>query len=86
MPSAQDQPIECRALLWCGAIGAPLFVVVFALQDAIPVIRPPGYNPLRYPVSSLAIGSSGWIQVASFLTTGVLLLAFAAGLRPALRR
>lgn len=86
MPGANDHPNACRALLWCGAIGAPLFVVVFALQDAVPAIRPPGYNPLRHPVSSLAIGSSGWIQVANFLTTGVLLLAFAVGLRAALRR
>jgi hypothetical protein len=75
-----------RALLWCGAIGAPLFVVVFMIEDAVPAIRPPGYNPLRHPVSSLAIGPLGWIQVANFLATGVLLLAFAVRLRPALRR
>lgn len=75
-----------RALLWCGAIGAPLFVVVFLIEGAVPAIRPAGYNPLRHPVSSLAIGPFGWVQVANFLVTGVLLLAFAVGLRPALRR
>jgi Protein of unknown function (DUF998) len=86
MPSDHDHSVDRRALLWCGAIGALLFIVVFLIQDAVPAIRPPGYNPLRHQVSSLAIGQFGWIQVANFLTTGVLLLAFAVGLPPALRR
>jgi hypothetical membrane protein len=60
--------------------------VLFLIEDAVPAIRPPGYNPIRHPVSSLAIGPSGWIQDVNFLVTGVLLLAFAVGLRPALRR
>lgn len=86
MPSGHDLSGARRASLWCGAIGAPLFVVVFVLHDTVPFIRPRGFNPLRHPVSLLAIGPSGWIQVVNFLTTGVLLLAFAVGLRPALRR
>jgi Protein of unknown function (DUF998) len=86
MPSDHEDSAQHRALLWCGAIGAPSFVVVFLIQDTVSAIRPPGYNPLRHPVSSLAIGPSGWIQVANFLVTGVLLLAFAVGLCPALRR
>jgi len=86
MPSDHDRGSYHRALLWCGAIGAPLFVAVFLIEDAVPAIRPPGYNPLRHPVSSLAIGQFGWIQVANFLATGVLLLGFAAGLRFAQRR
>lgn len=56
------------------------------LQDAIPEIRPSGYNPLRHPVSSLEIGPFGWIQVANFIVSGLLLLAFAVGLWTALRR
>jgi Protein of unknown function (DUF998) len=86
MPSDHDHSTYQRALLWCGAIGAPLFVVVFLIVDALPAIRPAGYDPLRHPVSSLAIGPSGWIQVGNFLVSGMLLLAFAVGLRPALRR
>lgn len=86
MPRERDPRIPDRALLWCGAIGAPLFAVMFLIEDAVPAIRPPGYNPIRHPVSSLAIGQHGWIQVANFLATGVLLLAFSVGLRPALRR
>jgi len=81
VPRERDPRTPDRALLRCGAIGAPLFVVIFLIEDAVPAIRPPGYNPIRHPVSSLAIGQHGWIQVANFLATGVLLLAFSVGLR-----
>jgi hypothetical protein len=39
------------------------------------------YNPLRQPVSDLAIGEYGWMQIANFVITGFLFLAFAIGLR-----
>ncbi|MEN3305424.1 MAG: hypothetical protein V7603_1626 [Micromonosporaceae bacterium] len=71
-----------RVQLACGAIGPPLFVVVFLIEGA----TRPDYHPLRHPVSSLAIADSGWMQRANFVITGLLVLAFAFGLRPALRR
>ena len=70
-----------RALLACGVVGPPLFVIVFLIEGAIR----PGYDALRYPVSSLSIGATGWTQAANFLVTGLLILAFAVGLRRALR-
>jgi hypothetical protein len=72
-----------RPLLVCGLIGPPLFVVVFLVED---LVHPPGYDPLRHTVSAFAFGPFGWVQRASFMVTGGLLLAFAFGLRPALRR
>jgi hypothetical membrane protein len=83
--SGNHHPADRRALLWCGAIGAPLFVVVFVIEDSVPSIRPAGYHPLRHAVSLLAIGPLGWMQVASFVVSGLLLFAFAVGLRQALR-
>jgi len=62
-----------RVLLACGAIGPPLFVVVFLIEGA----TRPGYSPLRHPVSSLEIGASGWTQRTNFVITGLLILAFA---------
>jgi Protein of unknown function (DUF998) len=44
-----------------------------------------GYDPLRHPVSSLALGDWGWTQIANFLVAGLLTLAFSAGLRRAFR-
>ncbi len=64
-----------RDLLSCGVIGPLLFVVVFTIEGALR----PGYRPRRHFVSSLALGSRGWIQVANFLVCGVLMLSFAIG-------
>lgn len=80
---AKSTPKTPRAGLpyLCGAVGGPLFVVAFLVQGAVR----PGYDPMRHPVSSLALGPSGWTQVANFVVTGLLMLVFAAGLRRGLR-
>ena len=75
-----------HVLLGCGAIGPPLFIAVFLIEGGISAIRPPGYNPLRHPVSTFAIGDFGWLQTVNFLVTGLLLLGFAMGVRLVLRR
>jgi hypothetical protein len=41
----------------------------------------PGYEPLRHQVSLLSLGDGGWIQVASFLVSGGLMIVFAFALR-----
>jgi hypothetical protein len=69
-----------RALLLCGAVGDPLFVVVFLILG----VTRPGYDPLRHPVSSFAIGERGWLQAANFLLVGASLVACATGLWRAL--
>jgi hypothetical membrane protein len=70
-----------RALFWCGIVGPLLFVVVFLIEGAVR----PGYNALRYPVSSLAIGATGWIQAANFFVAGLGIMACAVALRVTLR-
>ena len=40
----------------------------------------PDYDPLRHPVSSLALGPFGWTQTLNFIFVGILTLAFAVGL------
>jgi hypothetical protein len=68
-----------RGLLRCGVAAGPVFVATFLLEGAVR----DGYQPLRHPVSSLALGSRGWIQVGNFAVTGTLLVAGAAGLASA---
>lgn len=68
---------KTRTLLVCGVIGGPLFVLVFLIEGATRT----HYNPLQQPVSDLAIREFGWMQVANFVITGLLFLAFAIGLR-----
>lgn len=77
--SAKDTPKAPRVSLpyLCGAVGGPLFVVAFLVEGAVRA----GYDPMRHPVSSLALGPSGWTQVANFVVTGLLMLVFAVGLR-----
>ncbi|MCO1659616.1 DUF998 domain-containing protein [Pseudonocardia humida] len=65
-----------RALLRCGAAAGPLFLGVATVEGA----TRPGYDPLRHPISSLAIGPRGWRQVANFAASGALVLAGASGL------
>ena len=64
-------------LLLCSALAGPLFVTVFVLEGA----QRSDYKPLRHPVSSLALGSRGWVQVTNFAVAGTLYLAGAAGLK-----
>ena len=71
-----------NALLTCGAIAGPLFVIAFVVEGATRA----NYNALRHPVSSLALGDTGWIQVANFIVAGLLTLAFAFGLRRVLQQ
>lgn len=70
-----------RLLLGCGAVGAVLFVVVFTVDGATRA----GYDPVRHPVSALSLGDRGWLQITNFVVSGLLLLAFAVGLRRATR-
>jgi hypothetical protein len=65
-----------RRLLRCGLAAGPVFVTAFLAEGA----ARDGYQPLRHPVSSLALGPGGWAQAANFAVTGILFAAAAAGL------
>ena len=75
-PAGTDDIAKPSRRLLCGAVAGPLFVTVFVVEGA----RRPDYKPLRHPVSSLALGSRGWVQVTNFAAAGTLYLAGAAGL------
>jgi hypothetical membrane protein len=70
-----------KKLLYAGVAGPLLFVVVFLIEG----LTRPGYSAWRHYVSQLATGDGGWMQVVNFLLCGTLVLAFAIGLRQALR-
>jgi hypothetical membrane protein len=67
--------------LLAGLVVGPIFVVTFLVEG----MMRDGYEPLRHPVSSLALGPGGWVQVVNFVIAGLLTLAFAVGLRRSLR-
>ena len=79
MPSDKTHALT-RWLLACGALGGFGFIAVFLIAGAIR----PHYDPLYQPVSALSLSGGGWVQIANFVVTGLLMLACALGLRRAL--
>jgi hypothetical protein len=81
-------PVACdpatrvtRSLLGYGVLAGPFYVTVSLAQ----ALTRDGFDLTRHSWSLLANGSQGWIQVANFLLTGLMVLAAAVGLRRALR-
>jgi hypothetical membrane protein len=72
---------KTKILLISGALGCWLFVLASIIAGRFHI----DYNPVRHPLSSLALGEYGWLQVANFILLGLLTLGFAIGLRRALR-
>ncbi len=64
-------------LLLCGVIGPLLFIVVLLIEGA----TRPGYSAWRNYGSDLSLSSQGWEQIANFIVTGLLCMAFAVGLQ-----
>lgn len=67
-------------LLWAGALGSWLFVVVFLVDGG----TRPGFHPVRQPVSALALGPRGWIQTTNFVVSGLAITAGAFAMAGAL--
>ncbi|SFB48694.1 Protein of unknown function [Amycolatopsis marina] len=70
-----------QLLLTCGLIVSMLFVGVILVEGALRA----GYEPLHRFGSELALGERGWVQIANFVVSGLLVLGFALGLRRVLR-
>jgi hypothetical protein len=57
-------------------IAGPLYVSVSLVQ----ALTRPGFDLARHPWSLLANGDFGWVQVANFVLTGLMTIAFGVGL------
>jgi len=66
-----------RALLACGVVAGPLFVVVAVLQ----MVTRDGFDPSQHPLSLLSNGDLGWVQITNFVVAGLLFVAAALGMR-----
>jgi hypothetical protein len=65
-----------RAPLTAGILAGPLFVGASLVQ----AFTRDGFDVGRHPISLLARGDLGWIQIANFVLTGSLYVVCAAGL------
>jgi hypothetical membrane protein len=70
-----------KSLLAYGVVAGPFFVVT-ALAQAL---TREGFDLTRHEWSLLANGPLGWIQIADFILSGAMTIAFAVGLRRAIR-
>nr|BFE56203.1 hypothetical protein GCM10020063_007290 [Dactylosporangium thailandense] len=71
-----------KALLTCGMLAGPLYIVVVVLQ----MLTRDGFDIGRHPASMLSNGDQGWIQIANFAVSGLLFVAGAVGLHRVLGR
>ncbi|MFJ9701959.1 DUF998 domain-containing protein [Streptomyces fradiae] len=81
VPARPAPGLVARWAVVGGVAAGPLFLVAGIAQG----LTRDGFDFTRHAISQLALGEAGWIQTASFLLAGVLLVAGAAGLRRALR-
>src|SRR5712691_8599485 len=70
-----------RNLLRAGVIAGPLYIIVGAIQ----VLIRPGFDMRVNPLSQMALGDLGWIQVTNFVVSCMLVLATAIGIRRGVR-
>ena len=71
-----------RLLLIGGVVAGPLFLALWALQ----AFTREGFRPAFHPLSLLSLGAGGWVQIANFVLTGILLIGAGLGLRRSSQR
>jgi len=69
-----------RRLLTAGLVAGPLYLLVGSVE----ALTRSGFDPTRDDWSLLSNGELGWIHIALFVTTGLLTIAGAIGMRRAL--
>ena len=74
-PACEPSGRVTKSLLGYGVIAGPLYVALVLAQAFIR----PGFNLARDDASLLSNGSLGWIQIANFLVTGLMVIACAVG-------
>jgi len=71
---------SARALLACGIVAGPIYMIIGIIQ----ILIRPGFDVTRHALSLMSNGDLGWIQIGNFILTGILVIAFALGIRKAL--
>ncbi len=80
-PSAAMPTRLTRALLACGVVAGPLYILVGAIE----ILTRPGFDMTRHDLSLMSNGNGGWIHIAMLITTGLLTMAGAVGMQQRIR-
>lgn len=75
--AAKPATLSTRNLLTAGIIVGPLLLGVALIQDAFR----DDFTISKRPMSELSLGSFGFVQIGNFIVSGLLVIAFAVGLR-----
>lgn len=78
MPTSDDaaSPAIADLLLWIGVAGPVAFVALALLEGWARA----GYSTIRHPVSALALGPRGRLQIGNFAVCGLAVMAGAMGI------
>jgi Protein of unknown function (DUF998) len=79
-PSSKLMTRSSNILLLCGVAAGPVYIVAGAFQ----MLVREGFDPTRHALSLMSNGDLGWIQIANFLVTGLLVVACSVGMRQVL--
>ena len=66
-----------RALLSCGLVAGPLYIIVGVIE----MLTRPGFDPTRHDLSLMSNGDWGWVHISLLILTGLLTIAGAVGMR-----
>lgn len=66
---------SANLMLWAGIAAAIIFVAVTVVE----IVARPGFSIQRHAISMLSLGERGWVMMATFILSGLLVLAFALG-------
>ncbi len=76
------QALSTRALLACGVVGGPMYVVVTLAQ----ALTRDGFDMRQHRFTLLTAGDLGWIHQWNMVLVGVLTMLFAVGVSQMLRK
>jgi hypothetical protein len=75
------QTLPTRALLACGAVGGPMYVMVTMAE----ALTRGGFDPRQHRFSWLTTGDLGWIHQSNMVLVGMLTVLLAVGVRRIMR-
>ena len=73
----QNKTEQIKLLLTGGVLAGPIYILVGLAQ----ILTREGFDITRHPLSMMSLGDLGWIQIANFIITGLLVIGGAIGLR-----
>jgi hypothetical protein len=68
---------QTKLLLTGSILAGPIYIMIGIAQ----ILTREGFDITRHPLSFMSLGDLGWIQIANFIVTGLLVIAGAIGLR-----